>query len=678
MRALTSLLVAGFLLGQPEEATVLSDGWRIRPAGKQTALDTLPMAAVVTRDGRYLLVLHSGSNPASVVVLDTADGREVSRVTLPDAWLGLTLDPKGNRVYVGGGAAGAVFELSFANGRLALIRTFRLVPQEKLTPRDFAGDVAPSPDGRLLYVAEFFQNTIAVVNPQTGLVIERFRTGRRPFRILFHPDGKSLFVTGWADGSLFHHEAESGKLIERLRLAPHPTDMVWGPAVSSEAGEPYAARIFVATTNTNSVQVVGVGASKELRLLESVNLAFGARQPAGMTPSALALSPDARRLFVACSGANAVAVVDITEPLSRVAGYLPAGWYPVALRTLPDGTLVVLNARGSGPGKTGSASWIAPFDEEQLLEHGASVLNNTPYRDSLLDESGAPDDSPVEHVVYILREAGSGPNREKLAKEFALLERLDTASSGPVQTFYRAIAGIAPHFLELYLPGCQAGRRTHACDGDDPAAVPPAGYLWTNAAAAGVSLRNYGLFVVNRPGPATDGIRVESVRDAALRPVTDLRYPGPGPGYADMERAQAFLEDLRAWEQRGSLPRLLLVRLSGGGDDGDLALGRIVEGLTRSRFWSKMAIFIGEMSEAGADGGQALVVSPYARRGFADPAPHSVASVLRTIELFLGLRPMTHFDAAASPLVSVFQGEPDMRPFRAVPTRPEEERTPQP
>lgn len=677
MRAVTGLLVAGLLLGQPEEGTVLSDGWRIRPAGKQTALDTLPMAAVATRDGRHLLVLHSGSNPASVVALDTADGREVSRVLLPDAWLGLALDPKGNRIYVGGGAEAAVFELSFANGRLALSRTFSLVPRAKRTPRDFAGDVTASPDGRFLYVAEFFQNSIAVINPQTGMVIERFRTGRRPFRILFHPDGKSLFVTGWADGSLFHHEAETGKLIERVRLGPHPTDMVWGPAAPSGAGEPYAARIFVATTNTNSVQVVGVGASKELRLLESVNLAFGARQPAGMTPSALALSPDARRLFVACSGANAVAVVDITEPLSRVAGYLPAGWYPVALRALPDGTLVVLNGRGFGPGKTGSASWIAPFDEEQLLEHGVTVLDNTPYRDSLLEEPAGPEDSPVEHVVYILREAGRGPNREKLAKEFALIERLDMASSGPVQGLYWAIAGIAPHFLELYLPGCQAGRRTHACDGDDPAAVPPAGYLWTNAAAAGISLRNYGFFVVNRSGPPTNGIRVEAVRDAVLKPATDLRYAGPGPGHADIERAEAFLEDLHAWEKRGSLPRLLLVRLSGGGDDGDLALGRIVEGLTRSRFWSKMAIFIGEIGEAGG-GGQALVVSPYARRGFAEPAPHSVTSVLRTIELFLGLRPMTHFDAAAPPLISVFQGEPDTRPFTAVPARPKEEPAPQP
>ncbi len=665
MRAALGLLAAALALAQPGEETVLAGGWRIRPAGRQIPLDTLPMAAVLAPGGRHLLILHSGSNPPSLAALDIMDGRHTSRVTLPDAWLGLTVDPKAGRAYAGGGAEAAVFEISLTNGRLALSRSFPLVPKDKRTARDFAGDVALSPDGRLLYIAEFFQNTIAVINPQSGMVIERFRTGRRPFRLLFHPDGKSLFVTSWADGSLFHHEAESGKLIERVRLAPHPTDMIWGPPPPSEAGaEPYAARIFIAAGNTNSIQVVGVTASKEMRVLESVNLAFGARQPAGMTPSAVALSADRTRLFVACAGANAVAVVDITEPLSRLAGYLAAGRYPVALHTLPDGTLVVLNARGSGRGEAGTLSWIPPFDDEQLLEHTIQVFDNTPYRDSLLEEPEAPDFSPIQHVVYVLRETSRGPNREKLAKEFALLDNLDTGASGPVQALYASLAAIVPHFLELYAPGCQAGRRVQACDGDDPAAVPPAGYLWTNAAAAGISFRNYGFFVVNRPRPAAGGVQVETVRDPALKPVTDLRYRGPDPDYPDTERAEAFVADLQALDKQGSLPRLLMVRLSSRGDDGDVALGRIAEALTRSRFWPGMVIFIAETGTGGR--AQALVVSPYTRRGIADSAPYSFSSLLRTIELLLGLRPMTHFDAAAPPLISVFQGEPDLRPYTAV------------
>ena len=76
---------------------------------------------------------------------------------------------------------------------------------------DFVGDVAVSPDGRLVYAAILNRNEVSIINPQSGMLIEEFKTGRRPYRLLFHPDGKSFFVTSWADGTLYHHAAETGK-----------------------------------------------------------------------------------------------------------------------------------------------------------------------------------------------------------------------------------------------------------------------------------------------------------------------------------------------------------------------------------------------------------------------------------------------------------------------------------
>ena len=81
-------------------------------------------------------------------------------------------------------------------------------------------------------------------------------------------------------------------------------------------------------------------------MVESINIAMTPRQPLGMTPSALGLSADGKRLFVACSDANAAAVVDIAEARSRVEGFIPTGWYPTAVRALANGTLVVLNGKG--------------------------------------------------------------------------------------------------------------------------------------------------------------------------------------------------------------------------------------------------------------------------------------------------------------------------------------------
>ena len=83
-----------------------------------------------------------------------------------------------------------------------------------------------------------------------------------------------------------------------------------------------------------------------MKLQETLNVAMTPRQPAGMTPSGLALSPDQQRLFVACSDANVVAVADISEARSRLEGFIPAGWYPTAARVLPDGRVLILNGRG--------------------------------------------------------------------------------------------------------------------------------------------------------------------------------------------------------------------------------------------------------------------------------------------------------------------------------------------
>ena len=81
-------------------------------------------------------------------------------------------------------------------------------------------------------------------------------------------------------------------------------------------------------------------------MIETINVALTANQPLGMTPSALAMNADESQLFVVCSDANAVAVADISESTSAVLGFIPTGWYPTAVRSMPDGRLVVLNGRG--------------------------------------------------------------------------------------------------------------------------------------------------------------------------------------------------------------------------------------------------------------------------------------------------------------------------------------------
>ncbi len=181
-------------------------------------------------------------------------------------------------------------------------------------------------------------------------MIDHFKTGRRPYRILFDPDGKSFFVTSWADGTLHHQETKNGSDLQVLRLGAHPTDMVWSDhAVRTEEGQSanWKARIFVSAANTNNVYTVAVAPSGDLRVAETINVATTPNHPLGMTPSALALSANQTRLYVVCSDANAAAVVDVSEASSAVLGFIPTGWYPTAAKALADGRLIVLNGKGS-------------------------------------------------------------------------------------------------------------------------------------------------------------------------------------------------------------------------------------------------------------------------------------------------------------------------------------------
>ena len=251
----------------PDGSFLLNSGWRLAPAGKQVALDTFPMATALSPDGKYLLVLNGGYRPPSVSVIEVASARVVASVPVADGWLGLVFSPKGDRVYVGGGSRAAVFEFSFSGGKLTPARTFAVVPPDQRTAQDFIGDVAFSPDGRLLYAADLYRDSVVVVNPQSGMVIERYKTGGRPYRILFHPDGKSFFVSHWADGSLGHYDAASGSLLDTVRIGAHPTDIVWRSGAPTEPaeGEPtWVARLFVAAANTNNVYAVAVSSGNQL------------------------------------------------------------------------------------------------------------------------------------------------------------------------------------------------------------------------------------------------------------------------------------------------------------------------------------------------------------------------------------------------------------------------------
>ena len=273
----------------------------------------------------------------------------------------------------------------------------------------------------------------------------------------------------------------------------------------------------MSASNTNNVFVLAASETGELSRLETVNLAVTGRQPLGTTPSGMGLNSDGSRLLVACSDLNAAAIVDITGPRSRLEGFIPTGAYPTLAFGLPAGRMGVLN--GKAPA---SALFVDIPDEPGLDALSRQVVENAAYRDEKpVDENEVTSGAvraggPIRHVLYIVKESldpakfgTATPNQDKLAKEFVRLNNFYVNSDGAGDGHNWATAAIASDYTQRMWPNGAGGRRrTYDYEGQEPANAPPAGYIWTAAGQAGISMRNYGYFVDNRAKPDTDGTQI--------------------------------------------------------------------------------------------------------------------------------------------------------------------------
>ena len=723
---------------QTDGGFLLPNGWSITPAGEQISLSTLPMSLALSPDEEHALVLNGGFLPPTISVIDLAATRETARVPVPDGWLGITFNKAGDKVYIGGGSRVSVFEFSFREGELKLEREFPVVPPGERAASDHVGDVMLSADERFLYAANLFRNSVAVLNTQTGFVVQEIRTGFRPYRLLLGLGGKTLLVSHWAESSIGVYALSDGRLIQKVSVGLHPTDMLIQRQKMDRGPDqvPLVGRLFVACANTNSVSVVGITEGNRFELLERIPVAPTPRAPAGSTPTALALSADSRLLYTVCSDNNTIVVADVSQERAELLGAVPTGWYPTDVAATSDGRLLYLSGKGQGshpaprgpdPSRrgeeqqyvaalqTGSLGILPPLGREHLIELTRLVIENTPYDDHLLSDAGIAAGnpiptrpglpSPIKHVIYVVKEnrtydqvlgdleSGDGkseltvfgnavaPNHHKLAREFVLFDNFYTAGDVSADGQNWSAAAIANDYVQKLWPSYYGRRRrVYDFEGGEPTAVPTAGYLWTNALAAGLSVRNYGFWAWRNGNQVT-------INDPGLAAHTNSAFVPFDLDYSDQKRVDEFLREFTDLEAAGKLPQLMMVRLPGDHTAGrapgkptarammadhDYALGRLVEAVSKSEAWGQTAIFVVEDdAQDGADHidshrSPAFVASPYAKRGFVDHAHYSTASVLRTIELILGLRPMTQFDAAAPPMADAFTAKPDVRHYEAV------------
>lgn len=538
--------------------------------------------------------------------------------------------------------------------------------------------------------------TITRVNLQTGAASHTIAVGLHPTAILLDEPRARLYVANGNSDSVSIVDTERNTVIRTVELQFF-NQKVKGIAPTALALSPDGKQLFVACGGINAVAVVDAAASNLTGLI-----------PTGWYPNSVSLSPDGKHL----------AITSLLGPGS--------GW-----RDAP-GKRFVHSYRGSVsvvpvPDTAQLASYTTAVAENNRLRLSSAKSPLETARRGIKPvaipvRSGEP--SLIEHVVYIIKEnrtydqvlgdlpQGNGdpslvmfgrnvtPNQHRLAEQFVLLD--NTYATGGNSGDGHQWVTQANETEYCLWPGYQG--RSYPFDGSDPMAYASGGFIWDYALARGKTVKVYGEYagrMSDPPSPERKSLleRWKSGEDFSSRwkiraPIDPLNkilaanYPSYTNAIPDVIRAQIFLKDLAQYEKSNSLPNLVILQLPSNHTygtspglstpsamvaDNDLAAGQIVEALSNSRFWPKMAVFIIEDDAQNGvdhvDGHRmpAFVASPYARRGHIDSTFYSHQSVLKTIELILGLPTMSIFDLIANDMRASFTDTPDFTPFKAVP-----------
>jgi len=537
-----------------------------------------------------------------------------------------------------------------------------------------------------LYVSLWGEASIAVVDLKSNAVVARWLTQEHPNEMVLTKSGKTLYVANANRNTVSVFDTATGKMLETLTASLYPNALS-GSTPNSLALSPDEKTLFVANADNNDIAVFDVSRPGRSRSIGFI--------PVGWYPTSVRVTPDGKRLLVA----NGKGGSSKANPGGPAPGKKPR------LETLPQYIAELLR---------GTLSVIDIPTRAQLTAYTAQAYRCSPLKAEtpVPPTTFAPDS--IRYCIYIIKEnrtydqvlgdlpQGNGdtnlclfgeevtPNAHQLATDFVLLDNFYADAEVSADGHEWSMGAYASDFVEKLWPlqyGHNHSRKyPYPAEGIYPMATPAGGYLWDRAAEAGVSYRSYGEFVANGKTPADPCV----ARVKALRGHIDEGYRGFDLDYPDAKRADRFISDLKGFEAQGDMPRLQIVRLPADHTfgtrlnkptpracvaDNDAALGRIVDAVSHSKFWPHVAIFVVEDdAQNGADHVDAhrtvaFVISPYVKHGFVDSTMYSTSSMLRTIELILGLRPMSQFDSAATPMLNSFQAKSDERPYTALPPR---------
>ena len=709
---------------------LLPNGWSLSPAGRSIPLGDLPLNIAVSSSKKWIAVTNNGYSTQTIQLIDVRTEKQLDWVKIPKSWYGLKFSNNDKYLYASGGNDNWILKYEIADNKLKLRDSIILGKKwpHKISPAGFDIDEARqilyvvtkennklyivdlkakqktdslplggegytcllSPDKKQLYISCWGCDKVIVFDTWKKRIVREFQVGDNPNEICLSKNGKRLFVANANDNSVSVIDLESTQISETLNAALYPGSPS-GSTTNGLALSEDEKTLFIANADNNCVAVFDIskpGQSKSKGFI-----------PVGWYPTNVKVI--GKKILVA----NGKGFESMPNPHGPNPMKPHAVWYQ-------HGDTGAKREQYIGGLFKGTLSIIDMPDDKQMNRYSQVVYQNTPYnkqKELTADiEQGNPipqktgDKSPIRHVFYIIKEnrtydqvlgdmkEGNGdpslvlfgenvtPNQHALAKEFVLLDNFYCDAEVSEDGHNWSMGAYATDFLEKNWPTNYGGRGgTYDGEGNRAIANNKNGFIWDNCRRNNVSYRTYGEFADDyKPN-------LPVLRDHYCPYFTSWDQT-----VRDTTRVSQWKRDFDSMLAINKVPQLNTLRLINDHTEGlakgrptpfvhvadnDLAVGMFVEYLSKSPIWKESVVFILEDdAQNGADHvdahrSTAYVAGGFIKRGFVDHTMYSTTSMIRTIELILGLPPMSQYDAAATPMWRCFSNAENLTPFKAKP-----------
>jgi YVTN family beta-propeller protein len=710
----------------------LPNGWELSPAGKSFGLGDLPLNMALSKSGKYLAVTNNGQSTQSIQLIDVKAEKVIDSVDIKKSWYGIEFTSDERFIYVSGGHDNQILKYDITGGKLKMVDKISLGKPwpNRIGPAGLTIDESRN----MIYVVTREDKQLYMVDLGSKKIVEQYgldaeaydcklskdrkellitcwgcdkvlvfdlvnkrwnrpiTVGDNPNEMLLSADGKLLYVCNANDNSVSVIDVKNKIVVETLDAALYP-NAPSGSTTNSLAIDPVAKRLYIANADNNCLAVFDIAEKGK-----SIAKGF---IPVGWYPTTV------RHINGKLWVANGKGMTSMANPFG-----------PSPIRKKEDVIHHGFEVKDASQVEyigglfKGSMSIISSPKQPELEEYTAAVYRNSPYsiRKSEVADSLAPgfpvpvkagQQSPIKHVFYVIKEnrtydqvladvkGGNGdtslllfgekitPNQHALAKQFVLLDNFFVNAEVSADGHNWSMGGYATDYLEKTWPSSYGGRGgTYGGEGEREIANNKGGFIWNNCFRYGVSFRSYGEFMSN--GNPTVPI---------LKGNNCSYFPEYNMNIRDTTRVNFWKREFDSLLAINKVPQFNTIRLGNDHTEGvrlgrpspyahvadnDLAVGMLIETLSKSSIWNETAVFILEDdAQNGADHVDAhrspvYLAGGFVKRGYVDHTPYSTTSVLRTMELILGMGPMSQYDAAATPMWRCFDSSPKAFPFKAI------------